>query len=97
MDIKFKSDSLLQELEEQGINKNILKAIKKVPRHLFVPENLQEEAYENYPLHIGQNQTISQPYTTAYMLQLLELKEIELILSLQGIYLGIIREKAFLV
>jgi protein-L-isoaspartate(D-aspartate) O-methyltransferase len=45
----------------------ILKALRKVPRHLFVPEEYRDEAYGDYPLPIGYGQTISQPYIVAYM------------------------------
>jgi protein-L-isoaspartate(D-aspartate) O-methyltransferase len=45
----------------------ILKAMMKVPRHLFVPEDYINEAYYDSPLPIGYNQTISQPYIVAYM------------------------------
>jgi protein-L-isoaspartate(D-aspartate) O-methyltransferase len=51
---------------------DVLNAFLKVPRHLFVPENLLSEAYEDYPLPIGFGQTISQPYMIAYMVQTLE-------------------------
>jgi len=44
-----------------------LKAMRKVPRHLFVPENLRSQAYRDMPLPIGYEQTISQPYMVAYM------------------------------
>ncbi len=50
----------------------VLNAFLKVPRHLFVPENLINEAYEDYPLPIGFGQTISQPYMIAYMVQALK-------------------------
>ncbi|MFW6449681.1 MAG: protein-L-isoaspartate(D-aspartate) O-methyltransferase [Nanoarchaeota archaeon] len=54
----------------------ILDALKKVPRHMFVPGGYYlEEIYADAPLPIGNGQTISQPYTVAYMLELLELKE----------------------
>jgi protein-L-isoaspartate(D-aspartate) O-methyltransferase len=45
----------------------ILKALRKVPRHLFVPEEYINEAYDDNPLPIGYGQTISQPYIVAYM------------------------------
>jgi protein-L-isoaspartate(D-aspartate) O-methyltransferase len=45
----------------------VLKAMKKVPRHLFVPEEYAIEAYDDNPLPIGYGQTISQPYIVAYM------------------------------
>jgi len=44
-----------------------IQAMKKVPRHLFVPKNSQDDAYGDYPLSIGYGQTISQPYIVAYM------------------------------
>jgi len=44
-----------------------LRAMRKVPRHLFVPEEYQNDSYGDYPLPIGKNQTISQPYIVAYM------------------------------
>jgi protein-L-isoaspartate(D-aspartate) O-methyltransferase len=61
---------LLKELGERGIcDQAVLEAIKKVPREEFVPENLQDYAYENMSLSIGCEQTISSPYIVAYMLQ----------------------------
>jgi protein-L-isoaspartate(D-aspartate) O-methyltransferase len=48
-------------------NRAVLDAMKKVPRHLFVPEECRDEAYNDYPLSIGHGQTISQPYIVAYM------------------------------
>jgi protein-L-isoaspartate(D-aspartate) O-methyltransferase len=52
----------------------VLKAMRTVPRHAFVPEEYQEDAYRNSPLPIGYNQTISQPFIVAHMTQLLDLK-----------------------
>ena len=52
----------------------VLAAMRKVPRHEFVPEQLQELAYENHPLPIGYGQTISQPYTVAFQTELCEVK-----------------------
>jgi len=51
----------------------VLEAMRSVPRHLFVPENLQSCAYDDSPLPIGSGQTISQPYIVAYMTECLEL------------------------
>ena len=79
----FKLKLLLDELKSQNIkDKNVLKAIEEIKRDLFVPKNLKEEAYENHPLSIGHNQTISQPYTTAFMLQCLELKYTDKVLEI---------------
>jgi protein-L-isoaspartate(D-aspartate) O-methyltransferase len=52
----------------------VLKAMLKVPRHLFVPESYRREAYGDYPLPIGGGQTISQPYIVAFMTESLALK-----------------------
>jgi protein-L-isoaspartate(D-aspartate) O-methyltransferase len=46
---------------------SVLKALRKVPRHLFVPKEYENEAYDDNPLPIGYGQTISQPYIVAYM------------------------------
>lgn len=53
-------------------DRNVLSAMRKVPRHLFVEEALRGKAYEDYPLPLGYGQTISQPYVVAAMSQLLE-------------------------
>lgn len=56
------------QIRNRGINNTaVLNAMKKVPRHLFIPENYRDEAYNDYPLPIGYGQTISQPYIVAYM------------------------------
>ena len=51
----------------------VLEAMRKVPRHEFVPEALRDGAYEDTPLPIGYDQTISQPYIVAYMSEALQL------------------------
>jgi len=51
----------------------VIKAMRKVPRHLFVPENIRERAYDDRPLPIGEGQTISQPYIVAFMTEALNL------------------------
>ena len=55
-------------------DERVLKAMREVPRHLFVPERMQKHAYDDTPLPIGYGQTISQPYIVALMTQALELK-----------------------
>lgn len=47
-----------------------LRAMRKVPRHLFVPDNIKRNAYDDNPLPIGYNQTISQPFIVAWMTEL---------------------------
>jgi len=54
-------------------DRNVLAAIKAVPRHLFVPQEYRGQAYEDMPLPIGHGQTISQPYIVALMTQALRL------------------------
>lgn len=56
-------------------DEKLLKAFKDVPRGLFIRDGFEEEAYGDYPLPIGQGQTISQPTTVMLMTQALELKE----------------------
>jgi protein-L-isoaspartate(D-aspartate) O-methyltransferase len=53
-------------------NQAVLDAMKKVPRHQFVPKEYQDEAYNDNPLPIGYGQTISQPYIVAYMTDVLK-------------------------
>lgn len=61
-----------KQIERRGIEDTLtLKAMRTVPRHLFVPKNLQRYAYDDRPLSIGHGQTISQPYIVAYMTELL--------------------------
>jgi len=63
-----------EQLERRGItDARVLGAMREVPRHLFVEEALRGRAYGDYPLPIGEEQTISQPYIVALMTQLLEL------------------------
>ena len=71
------------QIEARGIKaQNVLSAMKKVKRHLFVEEKLGGQAYEDYPLPIGEDQTISQPYIVALMTELLDLKGGEKILEI---------------
>lgn len=60
----------------------VLKALKTVPRHLFVPAELSSYAYRNSPLPIGYDQTISQPVIVASMTQMLDVREGEKILEI---------------
>ena len=60
----------------------VLAAMGKVPRHLFIPRHLWDQAYSDYPLPIGEDQTISQPYIVALMTEALELAGPEKVLEL---------------
>ena len=76
------NNDLVRELKEKGItNKNILSAIKKVPRALFVNKNSAQWAYENIALPAECEQTISQPYVVAYMIDCLNLKKTDKVLE----------------
>jgi protein-L-isoaspartate(D-aspartate) O-methyltransferase len=74
---------LIRELKIEGISdKNILHAIEKVPRELFVAQEFIDRAYENIPLPIDCGQTISQPYIVAYMISCLKLKKTDKVLEI---------------
>ena len=62
-------------------NARVLAAMGKVPRHEFVPERLRHEAYQDSPLPIGHNQTISQPYVVAFMTEQLDPKPTDRVLE----------------
>ena len=67
--------ALVDELRRQGIRQEpVLAAIANVPRHRFVPVDLEPLAYANQPLPIGNGQTISQPYIVALMTELLDIE-----------------------
>lgn len=74
-------------VQEQLVPRNItdqlvLQAMYSVPRHLFVEDALQSQAYGDFPLPIGEGQTISQPYIVALMTQALELRGHETVLEI---------------
>lgn len=72
-----------EQIEGRGVfDVRVLKAMEKVPRHLFVPEALLDQAYDDTPLAIGFKQTISQPYTVGFMTEALELKGSEGVLEI---------------
>jgi len=70
------------QIEGRGIKDyRVLRAMRKVPRHIFVPNEMKPFAYADEPLPIGQGQTISQPYIVAYMTEVLELSGGEKVLE----------------
>ena len=75
------NNDLIKELKEKGIDKNILDAMRKVARELFVNEVSFRYAYENIALPVDCEQTISQPYVVAYMIDCLKLKKTDKILE----------------
>lgn len=71
------------QLQSRGItDPNVLASMGKVPRHLFVSEALRDQAYGDFPLPIGNQQTISQPYIVAEMTQALELTKEDRVLEI---------------
>ncbi len=73
---------LVEELRRLGIrDERVLEAFLQVPRHLFIPEALAGQAYQNTSLPIGEGQTISQPFTVARTLELLGLRGTERVLE----------------
>ncbi|MFQ6098900.1 MAG: protein-L-isoaspartate(D-aspartate) O-methyltransferase [Armatimonadota bacterium] len=79
---RARHDMVEHQLIGRGIrDERVLAAMRKVPRHAFVPEGLDVAAYSDQPLPIGGGQTISAPYVVALMLELLELKGDETVLE----------------
>jgi protein-L-isoaspartate(D-aspartate) O-methyltransferase len=71
------------QIESRGISSTkVLKALRNVARHKFVPEQYQSEAYQDHPLPIGEGQTISQPYIVALMTEVLDLTPDEKVLEI---------------
>lgn len=78
-----REEMVRRQIENRGIvDENVLSAMRKVPRHLFVSEALRDQAYGDFPLPIGQQQTISQPFIVAEMTQALELKKSDRVLEI---------------
>lgn len=74
--------SLLAHLRKHGFNERIVRAFASVKRERFIPEQWKAHAYDDIALPIGHGQTISQPYTIAFMLQLLDVKDKQKILEI---------------
>jgi protein-L-isoaspartate(D-aspartate) O-methyltransferase len=78
-----RKEMVKKQIQARGIaDKNTLKALEVVPRHLFVPEEYQDQAYDDGPLPIGYGQTISQPYIVAYMTELLKVGPDDVVLEI---------------
>jgi len=79
---KLRAEMVEFQLKARGIaDPRVLTAMGKVERHRFVPANLIDSSYDDYPLPIGEGQTISQPYMVAIMTELLELQGNEKVLE----------------
>ncbi len=74
---------LIDRLREKGVkDETVLQAISAVPRHFFLDKAFEEWAYEDKPFPIGNEQTISQPFTVAYQTTLLQVKKREKVLEI---------------
>lgn len=72
-----------EQIEARGVrDPRVLEAMRKVQRHLFVPEHLRNRAYDDTPLPIGYGATISQPYIVAYMTELLKPQKDDIVLEI---------------
>ncbi len=76
-------NQLVKVLQLKGIgDKNVLDAISKIPRHLFLNSSFEDFAYQDKPFPIGAGQTISQPYTVAFQTELLKVKKDDKVLEI---------------
>ncbi len=72
----IKEEMVETQIRARGIKDDaVLRAMRNVDRHKFVPEEIRQQAYSDRPLPIGEGQTISQPYIVALMTELLELRK----------------------
>ena len=86
---------MVELLRAQGTSEEVLEAMMHVKRHLFVPHHLVDQAYGDYPLPIGEGQTISAPHMVAMMCDYLELKKGEKVLEIgagSGYHAAVIAE-----
>ena len=80
---RAREQMVTEQIKERGIaDERVLTAMGKIERHRFVPDEYQTEAYNDYPLPIGNNQTVSQPYIVGLMTNLLELAGDERVLEI---------------
>ncbi len=72
-----------EQIQARGVkDDSVLRAMRGVARHCFVPREFRDEAYEDHPISIGQGQTISQPYIVALMTELLQVKPSDRVLEI---------------
>lgn len=94
-----REEMVARQIAARGIdNPHVLEAMRRVPRHLFVSEALRDQAYGDYPLPIGEQQTISQPYIVAEMTAALDLTPDDRVLELgtgSGYQAAVLAEIAF--
>jgi len=92
-DIPWELENLLDQIRDevrdtsyltgrQSLENRVMQALRQVPRHAFVPEEVQYSAYANHPLPIGYGQTISQPYIVALMTDLIRPRADDVVLEI---------------
>jgi protein-L-isoaspartate(D-aspartate) O-methyltransferase len=101
LDKKQRSE-LVRHLKDKGItSEEVLNAINSIPRQYFMSPEFIDRTYEDKPFPIGEDQTISQPYTVAYQTQLLEIKKTDKVLEIgtgsayQAAILSLLAEEVF--
>ncbi|MBN1289963.1 MAG: protein-L-isoaspartate(D-aspartate) O-methyltransferase [Actinobacteria bacterium] len=78
-----REEMVRRQIKSRGVkDPMVLDAMKIVPRHFFVPDQLLERAYDDTPLPIGEGQTISQPYIVSWMTELLKIKKDDAVLEI---------------
>jgi protein-L-isoaspartate(D-aspartate) O-methyltransferase len=82
VEFELSKNQLINSLKLRIGDRHVIDVMARVPRHRFVPENCFDSAYNDRPLSIGYNQTISQPYIVALMTEALELKKSDKVLEL---------------
>ncbi|MFH5881268.1 MAG: protein-L-isoaspartate(D-aspartate) O-methyltransferase [Candidatus Izemoplasmataceae bacterium] len=80
---KLRDEMVYNQIKARSVqSKEVIEAFKTVPRHEFVPKEYAKYAYHDHPLDIGHNQTISQPYIVAYMVEALQLSKSDRVLEI---------------
>ncbi len=96
---RYREDMVKRQIEARGIrDTKVLEAFRKVPRHLFVSEALMDQSYNDFPLPIGESQTISQPYIVAEMTEALAISDKDRVLEIgtgSGYQAAILAEIAY--
>lgn len=97
-----REEMVMEQIFRRGVHTaRVLKALRALPRHWFVPEDTQSYAYDDTPLPIGHGQTISQPYMVALMTDLLKLEGDETVLEVgagsgyQAALLGLLARQVY--
>jgi protein-L-isoaspartate(D-aspartate) O-methyltransferase len=96
---RLREEMVRQQIEARGVTApQVLSALRRVPRHLFVSEALRDQAYGDFPLPIGEQQTISQPFIVGEMTQALDLTKHDRVLEIgtgSGYQAAVLAELAY--